>query len=71
MTNHEMPKISVCWAFLVKQTDKGSKPKARLVTRGFEEDSLNTFDKESTTINSDTLRKCYQPLMPLTGISSQ
>ena len=63
--------ILVCWALLVKQTDKGSKPEARLVAHGFEEDSLDTFDKESTAIDSDTLRKCYQPLVPVARISRQ
>ena len=46
--------ISVPWVCLVKQIDKESKPKARLVVRGFDEDSLNTFDKESPTVSRDT-----------------
>ena len=48
-------RISVRWVCSVKQTDKGSKPKANLVARGFEEDSLNTFEKESPTASKDTL----------------
>ena len=48
--------ISVHWVCSVKQTGKGSKPKARLVARGFQEDSWNTFDKESPTVSKDTLR---------------
>ena len=49
-------KISFRWVCSLKQTDKGSKPKACLVARGFEEDSLNTFEKESPIASKDTLR---------------
>ena len=45
--NHNQKCISVRWVCSVKQTDKGSKPKALLVARGFEEDDLNTFEKKS------------------------
>ena len=54
--NQHQKCISVRWVCLVKQTDKRSKPKARIVPRGFEEHSLNTFDKESSTASKDTLR---------------
>ena len=69
--NQNQECISLRWVSSIKQTDKGSKPKAHLVARGFEEDSLNTFEKESPTASKDTLKHCYQPLLPITGISSQ
>ena len=47
--NQNQKCISVGWVCSVKQTDKGSKPKVRLVARGFEEDSLNAFEKELPT----------------------
>ena len=48
--------ISVHWVCLVQETDQWSKPKAHLVACGFEEDSLNTLEKESPTASKDTLR---------------
>ena len=54
--NQNQKCISVCWVCSVKQTDKGSKPKACLVACGCEEDGLNTFEKESPTASKDTLR---------------
>ena len=41
---------------LCKTTDKGSKPKAPLVAHDFEEESLNTFEKESPSATKDNLR---------------
>ena len=56
MENQNQKQISVCWHCSVKQTDKGSKPKAHLVACGFEEDSLNTFEKGSPTASKGTLK---------------
>ena len=56
MENQNQKRISLRWVCSVKQTDKGSKQKARLEARGFKEDSLNTFDRESPTVSKDTLR---------------
>ena len=54
--NQNQKCISVCWVCSVKQTDDGSKLKAYLVACSFEEDSLNTFDKDSPTVSKDILR---------------
>ena len=54
--NQNQKCISVCWVCSVKQTDDGSKLKAHLVACSFEEDSLNTFDKDSPTVSKDILR---------------
>ena len=54
--NQDQKRISVRWVCSVKQTDKGSKLKARLAACGFKEDSLDTFDRESPTVSKDTLR---------------
>ena len=41
--------IPVRWVYLVK-------PKAHLVARSVEEDSLRTFDRQSLAVSKDTLR---------------
>ena len=54
--------ISVCLLYSIKQTDKGSKPKARLVARGL---------RKNHELHQKTLWKhCCQTLLPITGISS-
>ena len=40
----------------MKATKNGLQPKARLVARGFEEDCLSKFEKESPTCYKDTFR---------------
>ena len=47
--------ISVRWVCTMKSTNEGMKPKARLVARGFEEQS-DAIQKESPTCAKDTLR---------------
>ena len=41
--------ISVRWICSIKENDQGSVLKTYLVACGFEEDSINTFKKESPT----------------------
>ena len=47
--------ISVKWVCNIKNTDSGLAPKARLVTRGFEEPENDTR-KESPACSKDSLR---------------
>ena len=47
--------LSVRWVCTMKSSDTGLKPKARLVARGFEEDS-SEIEKDSPTCSKDTLR---------------
>ena len=56
MENQNQKCISVRWVCSAKQADKGSKPKTRLVARGFEEDSPNTFEKELLIASKETLK---------------
>ena len=46
--------ISVRWVYSMKATKNGLQAKARLVARGFEEDCLSKFEKESPTCYKDT-----------------
>ena len=47
--------ISVRWVCSLKTTESGIKPKARLVARGFEEQS-DSIEKESPTCSKDAMR---------------
>ena len=47
--------ISVRWVCSFKETSNDPEPKARLVARGFEEDALISFEKQSPTASEDTL----------------
>ena len=47
--------ISVHWVCSLKTTESGIKPKARLVARGFEEQS-DSIEKESPTCSKDAMR---------------
>ena len=69
--NQNQKCISVRWVCSVKQTDKGSKRRARLVARGFEEDSLNNFEIEPPSASKDTLKTLLSAIITNTGISSQ
>ena len=47
--------ISVKWVCSVKETINVPQEKAQLVARGFEEDTLNNFEKQSPTTSKDSL----------------
>ena len=47
--------ISVRWVCSLKETSNSAEPKVRLVARGFEEDALTSFEKQSSTTSKDTL----------------
>ena len=48
--------LSLRWVFSIKPSDTGLKPKARLVARESEEDSLSKSEKESPTCSKDNFR---------------
>ena len=43
------------WVCSFKKTSNGPEPKARLVARGFAEDVLTSFEKQSLTVSKDSL----------------
>ena len=62
--NQNQIRIPGRWVYSLKQTNKGSNLKACLVVaRGFEQDSLNTFEKESSTASKDTLKTLLSPII--------
>ena len=63
LKNENQKCLSVWWVCSSKENNQGSVPKAHLVARGFEEDSIITFEKESPTALKDTLRKLLSTII--------
>lgn len=49
-------KKSIPWVCSITENNQGSVSKAHLVAHGFEDESVNTFDKTSAPASDDTLR---------------
>ena len=47
--------ISGRWVCSLKETSNSAEPKARIVARGFDKDTLTSFKKQSSTTSKDTL----------------